>query len=116
MPGAVVSGVQNALTSAGATVTGQVQLQSQFFSTGTESDLDTLNRQLTPAGVTPHSGSPQAAAAALIASAILTKDGPAQPLTGNAASADQADPQRLRGGRLPEHQREPGRLVPPWLS
>jgi hypothetical protein len=89
-PGSVTSGVQNALTSAGATVTGQVQFQTQFFSTGAGSDLDTLNRQLTPAGVTPHSGSPQAAAAALIASAILTKDTPGQPLTGNAASADQA--------------------------
>jgi Copper transport outer membrane protein, MctB len=88
-PGSVVSGVQNALTTAGATVTGQVQFQTQFFSTGAAADLDTLNRQLTPAGVTLNAGSPQAAAGQLIASAILTKDTPDQPLTGNADSADQ---------------------------
>jgi hypothetical protein len=88
-PGSVVSGVQNALTTAGATVTGQVQFQAQFFSTGAASDLDTLNRQLTPAGVTLRAGSPQAAAGQLIASAILAKDTPDQPLTGNADSADQ---------------------------
>ena len=88
-PGSVVSGVQNALTTAGATVTGQVQFQTQFFSTGAASDLDTLNRQLTPAGVTLRAGSPQAAAGQLIASAILTKDTPDHPLTGNADSADQ---------------------------
>jgi hypothetical protein len=87
--GSVVSGVQNALTTAGATVTGQVQFQTQFFSTGAASDLDTLNRQLTPAGVTLRAGSPQAEAGQLIASAILTKDTPDHPLTGNADSADQ---------------------------
>ena len=77
-PGAVVTGVTLALTVAGATVTGQVQLQSQFFTAGTQSDLDTLNRQLTPAGVTLHPGTQQAQAAQLIASAILTKNGPTQ--------------------------------------
>ena len=30
-PGSVINGVQNALTTAGATVTGQVQFQTQFF-------------------------------------------------------------------------------------
>ena len=81
-PGGVVTGVTSALAVAGATVTGQVQLQSQFFATGTQSDLDTRNRQLTPAGVTLHAGSPQAQAAELIASAILTKNGPADPVPG----------------------------------
>lgn len=88
-PGSVVSGVQNALTTAGATVTGQVQFQAQFFSTGAASELDTLNRQLTPAGVTLPSGSPQAAAGQLIASAILAKVTPDHPLGGNADSVDQ---------------------------
>lgn len=88
--GAIVSGVQNALTTAGATVTGQVQFQTQFFAVGAESSLDTLNRQLTPAGVTLRGGSPQADAGELIASAILTKNSVDHPLTGNADSADQA--------------------------
>lgn len=86
-PGGVVAGVTSALTVAGAAVTGQVQLQSQFFATGTQSDLDTLNRQLTPAGVTLRAGSPQAQAAELIASAILTRNGPADPATGVADAA-----------------------------
>jgi hypothetical protein len=59
-----------------------VQLQSQFFTAGTQSDLDTLNRQLTPAGVTLRNGTQQAQAAELIASAILTKNGPTQPPAG----------------------------------
>jgi hypothetical protein len=87
--GSVISGVQNALTTAGATVTGQVQFQTQFFSTAAESNLDTLNRQLTPAGVTLHGGTPQADAGELIASAILTKDSVDHPLTGSAETADQ---------------------------
>jgi hypothetical protein len=89
-PGAVVTGVTSALTVAGATVTGQVQLQSQFFATGTQSDLDTLNGQLTPAGVTLRAGSPQAQAAQLIASAILTKNGPADPAPGVADATGKA--------------------------
>jgi hypothetical protein len=89
-PGAVVTGVTSALTVAGATVSGQVQLQSQFFATGTQSDLDTLNRQLTPAGVTLRAGSQQAQAAQLIASAILTKNGPADPAPGVADAAGKA--------------------------
>ena len=81
-PGGVVTGVSSALTQAGATMTGQVQLQSQFFTAGTQSDLDTLNRQLTPPGVTLRNGTQQAQAAELIASAILTKNGPTQPPAG----------------------------------
>jgi Copper transport outer membrane protein, MctB len=77
-PGGVVTEVTSALTVAGATVTGQVQLQSQFFTAGTQSDLDTLNRQQTPAGVILRPGTPQAQAGELIASAILTKNGPTQ--------------------------------------
>ncbi|MGP7998529.1 MAG: copper transporter [Streptosporangiaceae bacterium] len=89
-PGSVINGVQNALTTAGATVTGQVLFQTQFFSTGAASDLDTLNRQLTPAGMTLRQGSPQAQAGELIASAILAKNSPDQALAGSADPADQA--------------------------
>ncbi len=89
-PGAVVSGVQNALTTAGATVTGQVQFQTQFFSTGAGPDLDTLNRRLTPPGVTLHPGSPQSQAGELIASALLAKDSAYHPAAAGAGSADQA--------------------------
>jgi hypothetical protein len=81
-PAGVVTGVSSALTLAGATMTGQVQLQSQFFTAGTQSDLDTLNRQLTPPGVTLRNGTQQAQAAELIASAILTTNGPTQPSPG----------------------------------
>jgi Copper transport outer membrane protein, MctB len=81
-PSAVVTGVTSALTVAGAIVTGQVQLQSQFFTAGTQSDLDTRTQQLTPPGVTLRNGTPQAQAGQLIASAILTKNGPTQPPAG----------------------------------
>jgi hypothetical protein len=93
-PAGVVTGVSSALALAGATLTGQVQLQSQFFTAGTQSDLDTLNRQLTPAGVTLNNGTQQAQAAELIASAILTKSGPAQPPAG---VADATGKSILRG-------------------
>jgi hypothetical protein len=94
-PGGVASGVSSALILAGATVTGQVQLQSQFFTAGTQSDLDTRNRQLAAsAGITLSSGTEQAQAAQLIASAILTKNGPTQLPAG---VADTAGKTILRG-------------------
>jgi hypothetical protein len=93
-PAGVATGVSSALALAGTTVTGQVQLQSQFFTAGTQSDLDTLNRQLTPPGVTLNNGTQQAQAAELIASAILTKNGPAQPPAG---LADATGKSILRG-------------------
>jgi hypothetical protein len=86
-PGGVVTGVTSALTEAGAAVSGQVQLQSQFFATGTQSDLDTLNREQTPAGTTLRAGTPQTQAAQVIASAILTKNGPTDPPAGVADAA-----------------------------
>lgn len=89
-PGSVVTGVSSQLTLAGATVSGEVQLQSQFFTAGTQSDLDTLNRQQTPAGVTLRNGTQQAQAAELIASAILTKNGPTQPPAGVADATGKA--------------------------
>ncbi|HEY2507299.1 MAG TPA: copper transporter [Streptosporangiaceae bacterium] len=82
--GTLVSGVSKALQQAGATVTGQVQLNQAFVATTgqNESALTSLAQRLAPsAGVTlsAQSGDPavagQQAAAAVLASAILNKDG-----------------------------------------
>jgi hypothetical protein len=77
----MVSGVTTALEQAGATVTGQLTLQSSFFdfSGPTESSLNTLARSLaSQAGVTLAQNSNSAvsgqqAAATILAPAILTK-------------------------------------------
>jgi hypothetical protein len=86
--GQVVSGVTQALTAAGATISGQVQLQNKFFdvSPATQEQLGQLAQQFTPAGVTLQ-GSPLAQASQVIAGAILTKDGPGQPVAGQRDSA-----------------------------
>jgi hypothetical protein len=87
-PESVVSGVTQALGMAGATVTGQVQLQAPFFDTspaGSEK-LAQLAEHLAPLG-TPLAGSAQAQASELIASSVLTKDGPGQPVAGQRDSA-----------------------------
>jgi Copper transport outer membrane protein, MctB len=79
-----VTGITSALRQAGATVTGQVTLTSQFLdiSASTEINLNAQARQLAPAGVLG-SGSAaagqiygQQAAAQVIAAAIVHKDGP----------------------------------------
>jgi len=85
-PGAdstTVDGVTTALGKAGAVVTGQVVLSSQFFDTSaaTGQQLKTTAASLVPAGVTlPHATpdpqiSGQQAAAQVIAAAIVNKDG-----------------------------------------
>jgi hypothetical protein len=81
--GQVISGVDQALAQAGAAVSGHVQLQSKFFDTSpsTEQQLSQLAQQFAPAGTSPH-GSPVAQASQVIADAILTKDGPGQPVAG----------------------------------
>ena len=89
-PGQVISGVSAALAQAGVIVTGQVQMQQPFFATASQSDLDTLNRQLTPAGTTLRSGTAQAQAGQLIASAILTKNSPGQPPAGSTDASAKA--------------------------
>lgn len=85
-PGGVVSGIKQLLTrDAGATVTGEVQLQPSLFnaSTATQQELTTLAEQLDPIGVTLNQqASPIARAGQVLASAILTKDGPGQPPAG----------------------------------
>jgi Copper transport outer membrane protein, MctB len=93
--GATVAGITAAVKRAGATVTGQVSLSPAFFDTsaGTESSLDTLARQLAPAGVSlgGQAGNQQIAgqqaAARVIASALVARDGTTQdasPLDSNA--------------------------------
>lgn len=82
-PDSVTGGVTQALGMAGATVTGQLQLQSPFFDTspaGSEK-LAQLAEHLAPPGVTL-AGSAQAQASELIANAVMTKDGLGEPVAG----------------------------------
>jgi hypothetical protein len=81
--GQVISGVDQALAQAGAAISGHVQLQNKLFDTSpsTEQQLTQLAQQFVPAG-TSLQGSPVAQASRVIAGAILTKDGPGQPVAG----------------------------------
>jgi Copper transport outer membrane protein, MctB len=75
-PSAVVSGVTAAAQKAGATLTGQVNLQPKMLD-ASENNLQYLSalvQQAVPAGSTPPSGTPLQQAAKLLGSAILTKD------------------------------------------
>jgi Copper transport outer membrane protein, MctB len=90
-PGQVVSGIDQALAEADATISGQIQIQSRFFdvSPATQEQLAQLAQQFAPAGATLH-GSPVAQASQVLADAILTKDGPGQPVAGQLDSASAA--------------------------
>ena len=93
-PGAssqVVSGVSDALAEAGATVSGQVQIQDKFFDVrpATQQQLTQLAQRFTPVAVSLQ-GSPVAQASQAIAGAILTKDGAGQPVAGQRDSASAA--------------------------
>jgi hypothetical protein len=98
-PDSVTSGVTQALGTAGASVTGQLQLQAAFFDTSPVSSqkLTQLSEQLATPGLTL-AGSAQARASELIANAIMTKDGPGQPLPGERDPASVAAVQGLAGG------------------
>jgi Copper transport outer membrane protein, MctB len=90
-PDSVTSGVTQALDMAGAKVTGDLQFQAPFFDTsptGSEK-LAQLAEHLAPPGVTL-AGSAQAQASELIANAVLTKDGPGQPVAGERDSTSVA--------------------------
>jgi copper transport outer membrane protein MctB len=91
-PSVVTSGVTQALTLAGAKITGQVNVQSTFFhpSSTARAALALLTQKLTPADVILRSGTAQAQAAQLIASAILTPAGVGQPAAGTQDSAGAA--------------------------
>jgi Copper transport outer membrane protein, MctB len=93
-PGAssqVVSGVSDALAEAGATVSGQIQIQDKFFdvSRATQQQLTQLAQRFTPVAVSLQ-GSPVAQASQAIAGAILTRDGAGQPVSGQRDSASAA--------------------------
>ena len=106
--GAVVAGLTTAIHQAGATVTGQVGLNQQFFDTSatTESSLTALAQQLAPAGTVTTAGatqqgddpqlSGQSEASAVLAAALLAQEtghGPARP--------DPVHPGGLRPAGLP---------------
>jgi len=82
--GGTVTGVTSALRQAGATVTGQVGLTSQFFtrSPASESALATFAQRTAPRGVSLPGSAPsgpdagQQAAARVLAEGLLVKDGP----------------------------------------
>jgi hypothetical protein len=85
-PGAaaqVVTGIGRSLTEAGATISGQVQLQGKFFdfSPPTQEQLGQLAQHYAPAGSSLR-GSPLAQASEALSKAILTRDGPGQPVAG----------------------------------
>jgi len=87
--GQVVNGVNQALTEAGATVSGQVQLQDKFFdvSPATQEQLTQLAQRFSQA---PLTGTAVMQASQVLAGAILTKDGPGQPVAGQRDSASAA--------------------------
>ena len=89
--GQAITGITQALTEAGATISGQVQLQMKFFdfSPPTQEQLGQLAQQFTQPGQTL-SGTEVAQASQVLAGAILTKDGPGQPVAGQRDSASAA--------------------------
>lgn len=76
--GSVLSGLTSALQQAGATVTGQIDLQPKLLdsSESNQQNLAALVTQLAPPGSTTANGTPLQQAAQLLGSAILTKDNP----------------------------------------
>ncbi len=76
--GAVGQGVTTMLHQAGATISGQVLLQDNFFATSqsTLTQMDTISQSIKPANLTLTGGSPQQRAAQVLASAVVTKTEP----------------------------------------
>jgi hypothetical protein len=89
--GQVISGVDQSLTQAGAAISGHIQLQNKFFDTSpsTEQQLSQLAQRFAPPGANLP-GSPVAQASQVIAGAVLTKDGPGQPVAGQRDAASVA--------------------------
>lgn len=87
--GQVITGIRQALTMAGAAVTGEVQIQQNLFdpSSGGQSRLSLVAQQVTPPGMTLTATTPLGQASQVLASALLTKDGPGQPVAGQRDSA-----------------------------
>jgi len=82
--GTASSGINQALRTAGASVTGSLQFQPAFFDTSVATSqklTQVADQYAQPAGVAL-AGSPQAQASELLAHVIMTQDGPGQPAPG----------------------------------
>src|SRR5262249_1320589 len=91
--GQVLTGVSQLLKKdAGAVITGQGQLQPSFLDNtpATNSKLAVITRQGLPVGTTLAAGSPVAQASQVLAGALMTRDGPAQPIAGQRDSTSTA--------------------------
>jgi Copper transport outer membrane protein, MctB len=88
-PSQAVIGITRALTEAGASISGQLQLQNKFFdpSPTTQEQLGQLAQQFTPPGQALGDGTVTGQASQVLAGAILTRDGPGQPVAGQPDSA-----------------------------
>lgn len=82
--GTVTSGVTQALRTAGATITGSLQLQAAFFDTSaaTSQKLTQVAQQYAPAAGVTLAGSAQAQASELVAHVIMTQGTAVQPVPG----------------------------------
>ena len=99
-PGSVTSGVAQQLTTAGATITGQLQLDPSLFDTSaaTSQKLAQIVQQWAqPAGVTL-TGSALAQASELLARVIMTQDTPGLPVQGEKDPVSVQTVQALAGG------------------
>jgi len=92
-PGSVVNGVTSAAQQAGASVTGQVNLQPKLLdaSQSNQTFLSSLVQQIVAQDATTPNGSPLQQAAELLGSAILTKDSsPGSPGNGTGSGSGDA--------------------------
>jgi len=99
-PGTVTSGVAQQLTTAGATVTGQVQLDPALFDTSAASSqklTQIVQQYAQPAGVTLV-GSAQAQASELLAHVMMTQGTVGQPVQGERDPVSVQAMQALAGG------------------
>jgi hypothetical protein len=87
-PGSVINGVTAAAQQAGASITGQVNLQPKLLdaSQSNQTFLSALVQQLVSPDSTPPGGTPLQQAAQLLGGAILTKDDSSGGTGGNAGS------------------------------
>jgi hypothetical protein len=102
-PNSVTNGVTQALGLAGATVTGQLQLQPSFFDTSPTGSqkLTQLAQQIDGRLPVPGlvlTGSAQTQASELIANGVMTKDGLGQPVAGQRDSSSVSVINGLAGG------------------
>jgi Copper transport outer membrane protein, MctB len=92
-PGSVINGVTSAVQRAGASVTGQVNLQPKLLDTSQSNQtfLSQLVTQLVEPDGTAPNGTPLQQAAQLLGGAILTKTDPSDTSSGGTSSHNQTD-------------------------